>query len=249
MSSLQSKHTDSRVRLLEGYPTLVDVREYLAKSFDSPLLLKDHLDLWIAEPDLKSGTYSIDFIRQLLSFGALTPHELPYKIIVFTKAHLLGELGMNALLKILEEPPPHLYFVLTAPQRFLLIDTLCSRISHIESFKNGVDDLKETSPEKKLYHFIQEDKMSDWSECLGIAEYLSEEAIGWENFFCLSWQLLFEMGIPPSVQLSWQEELKQGKKIYIKERNLILALLIKIRSFTHDQKQKEELILSIMGTL
>lgn len=255
MNSLQSQPnkaqisevsaTRAQVRLLEGYPTTSEIRQYLAKTFQMPVLLKEHLDVWVAEPDLKSGNYSIDFIRQLLEFGALAPHELPFKMIVFTKAHLLGELGMNVLLKILEEPPSHLYFILTAPERSLFLSTLTSRIELIEPWKKNGEALKETSPEKKLYNFLSDNKVLDFAECLAIAEHLGEESFNWENFFGYAWQLLDTLKIPPSIQLKWLDELKEGERIHIKDRNLILAFLFKIRAFTDDQKTKQEWIASI----
>jgi len=49
------------------------------------------------------------------------------KVAVVDSAHLLGEQAGNALLKVLEEPPPHAYLILIAPSREAVLPTLASR--------------------------------------------------------------------------------------------------------------------------
>ncbi|HET7090625.1 MAG TPA: DNA polymerase III subunit gamma/tau [Anaerolineae bacterium] len=61
----------------------------------------------------------IDEIRDLRDKINFAPNEARYKVYVIDEAHMLTEPAFNALLKTLEEPPPHAIFVLatTDPQK------------------------------------------------------------------------------------------------------------------------------------
>ena len=54
----------------------------------------------------------IDEIRDLREKVNLAPALGPYKVYIIDEAHMLTEPAFNALLKTLEEPPPHVVFVL-----------------------------------------------------------------------------------------------------------------------------------------
>ena len=75
------------------------------------------LDLMI-EIDGASNT-GVDDIRDLREKVARRPAEGRYKVYIIDEVHMLSTSAFNALLKTLEEPPPHVIFVLatTDPQR------------------------------------------------------------------------------------------------------------------------------------
>ena len=62
---------------------------------------------------------SVDDIRDLREGVKYTPLGGRYKIYIIDEAHMLSTSAFNALLKTLEEPPPHAIFVLatTAAKR------------------------------------------------------------------------------------------------------------------------------------
>jgi len=74
----------------------------------------------------------IDEIRQLRETVAFAPSEGRYKVYVIDEVHMLTNEAFNALLKTLEEPPPHVIFILctTAPHR--LPDTVLSRCQRFD---------------------------------------------------------------------------------------------------------------------
>lgn len=80
----------------------------------------------------------IQEIRNLIHYINLKPHSSEYKSAIITEAEKLTLQAANALLKTLEEPPPHsIIFLLTKSYR-LLIPTIISRCRKIElknSFK------------------------------------------------------------------------------------------------------------------
>lgn len=74
----------------------------------------------------KSNTISIDDIRALQDILYETPAG-KYKVCIITDIHRLHTAAANALLKILEEPPPHLIFILTAEEQHSVLPTIISR--------------------------------------------------------------------------------------------------------------------------
>src|SRR5260370_18681331 len=54
----------------------------------------------------------IDEIRDLREKVNLAPALGPFKVYIIDEAHMLTEPAFNALLKTLEEPPPHVVFIL-----------------------------------------------------------------------------------------------------------------------------------------
>src|SRR5690348_16627740 len=95
----------------------------------------------------------IDEIRDLREKVNLAPALGPFKVYIIDEAHMLTEPAFNALLKTLEEPPPHVVFVLctTDAQKIPLTvigrcqqfvfrrhseEQIVSRLSHIASSEN-----------------------------------------------------------------------------------------------------------------
>ena len=69
----------------------------------------------------------VDTIRWLRDDAYLKPNESAYRVILLADAQLMRHEAQNALLKILEEPPAHVIFVLTCDSRTSLLPTIQSR--------------------------------------------------------------------------------------------------------------------------
>jgi DNA polymerase III subunit gamma/tau len=81
--------------------------------------------------ELDAATHGlVDDARDLREKAHFSPVSSPFKIYIIDEAHQLGPGAANALLKIIEEPPPHLKFVFatTAPDK--IIGTIRSRTHH-----------------------------------------------------------------------------------------------------------------------
>jgi DNA polymerase III subunit delta' len=83
------------------------------------------------EADKKSTIISVQQIRALTDFVNMTSHRGGLKVIVIQPADALNANAANALLKVLEEPPPLTCFLLVAHRTHLLPATLRSRCRHI----------------------------------------------------------------------------------------------------------------------
>ncbi|MEO7432270.1 MAG: DNA polymerase III subunit gamma/tau, partial [Dokdonella sp.] len=80
----------------------------------------------LLEIDAASNT-GVDNVRELIDNAMYVPTRGRYKVYLIDEVHMLTKNAFNALLKILEEPPPHVKFLLatTDPQKLLV--TVLSR--------------------------------------------------------------------------------------------------------------------------
>jgi len=82
---------------------------------------------------------SVEQVRDLAEFLALTPALSPWRVAVIDAADELEASGANALLKILEEPPPNTLFFLVSHAPGRLLPTIRSRCRRLD-FVNLDDD-------------------------------------------------------------------------------------------------------------
>lgn len=80
----------------------------------------------IIELDAASHT-QVDKMRELLESVAYAPVLAKYKIYIIDEAHMLSKSAFNAMLKTLEEPPPHVKFILATTDAQKLPATVRSR--------------------------------------------------------------------------------------------------------------------------
>jgi DNA polymerase-3 subunit gamma/tau len=69
----------------------------------------------------------VDEIRSLREKANYAPSLARYKVYIIDEVHMLTEVACNALLKTLEEPPPHVIFVLATTEAHKVIPTIISR--------------------------------------------------------------------------------------------------------------------------
>jgi len=77
--------------------------------------------------DGREGLIKVDMVRDQRGTWGQPPNGDGYRVSVFAEAQMFMTEAANALLKSLEEPRPGNVFVLSAPQRERLLDTLVSR--------------------------------------------------------------------------------------------------------------------------
>jgi DNA polymerase-3 subunit gamma/tau len=75
---------------------------------------------------------SVDDIRQLRENVVLTPMEGKRKVYLLDEVHMLSTAAENALLKTLEEPPPHVIFVLATTDPQKMTPTIISRCQRFD---------------------------------------------------------------------------------------------------------------------
>lgn len=69
----------------------------------------------------------LDDIRELRDWACSLPIESRYRVLIFDQAHMITDLGSNALLKLVEEPPEHLVVIFVTTESHRISPPLRSR--------------------------------------------------------------------------------------------------------------------------
>lgn len=96
----------------------------------------------IIEMDAASNR-RIDDIRNLKDNVIYPPNKLRYKVYIIDEAHMITREAFNALLKIMEEPPSHLVFILATTEIDKIPNTILSRAQNFEFNKIEAKKIKE----------------------------------------------------------------------------------------------------------
>ncbi len=95
----------------------------------------------IIEIDAASNT-GVDDIRELRESTAYTPESCKYKVYIIDEVHMLSTSAFNALLKILEEPPEYVKFVLATTEIHKVPVTIVSRCQRFDFRRILPEDIK-----------------------------------------------------------------------------------------------------------
>jgi DNA polymerase-3 subunit gamma/tau len=101
-----------------------------------------HVD--VMEMDAASRT-GIDDVRELIEGVRYAPGSARYKVYIVDEVHMLSKQAFNALLKTLEEPPPHVKFIFATTEIRKVPITVLSRCQRF--------DLRRIDPELLSDHF------------------------------------------------------------------------------------------------
>ena len=94
----------------------------------------------LIEIDAASNT-SVDDVRDLRDKINFSPSQGQYKIYIVDEVHMLSTAAFNALLKTLEEPPPHAIFILATTEIHKIPATVLSRCQRHEFRRVPVDQI------------------------------------------------------------------------------------------------------------
>ena len=94
----------------------------------------------VIEMDAASNR-GIDDIRELRDKVGYAPAQGRYKVYIVDEAHMLTKEAFNALLKTLEEPPPHVVFVLATTEAHKIPATILSRCQRFDFRRPRVHDI------------------------------------------------------------------------------------------------------------
>ena len=94
----------------------------------------------VVEMDAASNR-RIDDIRSLKETVIYPPNSLKYKVYIIDEAHMITKEAFNALLKIMEEPPSHLVFILATTEIDKIPKTILSRVQQFEFNKIEKDSI------------------------------------------------------------------------------------------------------------
>ena len=114
----------------------------------------------------------IDEIRNLKESALVAAPSGKYKIFIIDEVHMLTKDAFNALLKILEEPPSHVVFILATTEAHKVMPTVLSRVQRF--------DFKKLTPKEithKLKEIAKAERIDIDDECLSVIAAASDGAL------------------------------------------------------------------------
>ncbi len=83
---------------------------------------------------------SVAQIRELRANAFVKAHQASHRVFIIEDAHRMNEQAQNALLKVLEEPPASVVFILLVQSKTMLLDTIISRCVLLSLLAEKSDD-------------------------------------------------------------------------------------------------------------
>ena len=126
-----------------------------------------------SNPDITTVTtdkaaIGVDVIRQVRSDAFVKPNQSRCRVFIIPNAQRMNQQAQNALLKVLEEPPAGVKFVLTCEYARQLLETVVSRLSvfslNVPERDEGIDFICEKYPQ-----YSREDVDRDYETTVGAA--------------------------------------------------------------------------------
>ncbi len=102
--------------------------------------IEDGSILDVVEIDAASNN-GVDNIRELRDEANFTPVSCKYRVYIIDEAHMLSTGAFNALLKIMEEPPSHVIFILATTEVHKVPATILSRCQRFDFRRIKAEDI------------------------------------------------------------------------------------------------------------
>lgn len=125
----------------------------------------------IVEIDAASNT-GVDDIRELRDAAVYTPEICRYKVYIIDEVHMLSNAAFNALLKIMEEPPEHVKFILATTEVHKVPATIISRCQRFDFRRIREEDIV-----SRLEHIAECEKIDLTHDAAALIARLSDGAM------------------------------------------------------------------------
>lgn len=94
----------------------------------------------VVEIDAASNN-KVDDVHHLREIVRVPPQSGKYKVFIVDEVHMLSKQAFNALLKTLEEPPPHAIFIFATTEPHKVLPTILSRVQRFDFKRISVDEI------------------------------------------------------------------------------------------------------------
>lgn len=112
-------------------------------------LADSHADILIYSVEDKPKAFKVDLVREIRSKAYIVPNEADRKVFILENSHTMGVEGQNAILKILEEPPAYVNFILLCSSKSGFLPTVLSR-SAVYSLGQAYSAESDALPKEKV---------------------------------------------------------------------------------------------------
>ncbi|MGX6960508.1 MAG: DNA polymerase III subunit gamma/tau [Rickettsia endosymbiont of Pentastiridius leporinus] len=122
----------------------------------------------IIEVDAASKT-SVEDIRRIIESSEYKPLQGKYKIFIIDEVHMLSKGAFNALLKTLEEPPPHVIFIFATTEVQKIPTTIISRCQRYDLKRLNFEEIFNL-----LEYIVKAENLKTDIEALRVIAYKSD---------------------------------------------------------------------------
>jgi DNA polymerase-3 subunit gamma/tau len=147
----------------------------------------------VIEIDAASNT-GVDDIRSLREKVNYAPNQARYKVYIIDEFHMLSGSASNALLKTLEEPPPHVIFILATTEVHKILPTIMSRCQRFDFHR-----INQAAIMKRMTHVCKEENITITQESLRL---IARSATGSMRD---AWNVLEQLSIYYGSDISFQQ--------------------------------------------
>ncbi len=120
-----------------------------------------HPDLTVVLGGDKARSFHIDSVRAVRQEAYVKPSESESRVFLLHNVQNMTAQAQNALLKIVEEPPGTVYFVMTCENKATLLPTLLSRVSVISLDDGGATDTEVRQKARETLDVLMQGKELD----------------------------------------------------------------------------------------
>lgn len=122
----------------------------------------------VMEIDAASNN-GVDDVRALREEAVFTPVSAKYRVYIIDEAHMLSTAAFNALLKIMEEPPAHVLFILATTEVHKVPATIISRCQRFDFGRIDTGEIK-----KRLLYIAQQENIPLGEDAAQLIARISE---------------------------------------------------------------------------
>ncbi len=137
---------------------------------------------------------SVNDARELREAAQYAPECCKYKVYIIDEVHMLSKEAFNALLKIIEEPPPYIKFIMATTELHKVLPTILSRCQRFDFMRIKTDDIAQRLGEIAVKENIilesdaaqliakaadggMRDALSILDRCIAFSENITQEVV------------------------------------------------------------------------
>ena len=87
----------------------------------------------------KSRNFTVDAVREIRDDAFILPNESDCKVYILKNGQNMNDQAQNAILKILEEPPAYVFFIIVTTSRSTMLETVLSRVQTFSLFSEDAE--------------------------------------------------------------------------------------------------------------
>ena len=125
----------------------------------------------VIEIDAASNN-GVDEIRDLIEKVKYAPLQGKYKVYIIDEVHMLSQGAFNALLKTLEEPPPHVIFILATTEAHKVLPTIISRCQRYDFVRVNKKEIQ-----KRIEEVLDKEEIKYEEEAVRLIAQLADGGV------------------------------------------------------------------------